>query len=305
MTATAEPRPLSAHDARDDGYFPRGSSMLRRVMSHRAVGLLYGQRALGIGALAPLNFIGTRRHTRAIGTPFQRLARTGVWFETIYFGSRAEADKVLRAVRGMHEKVRGEIPEAAGPFPAGTPYSAMDAELMLWTMAVMADSAEVFYELFVRDLSAAEKDSLWAEWILFAELFGMPRDAAPPTYGDFREWYAARLRSDDMFLTEEARFTGHAVMFQIPTPLSRKPAMEVHNLVMLGSLPPRVRELYGLRYTPVHAVGYRAAVTALRPLLRVTPAPIRRGRNTATFDLVADSERALVTRGRPVPGALS
>jgi uncharacterized protein (DUF2236 family) len=305
MTATADPRPHTAPDAPDEGYFPRGSSMLRRVMSHRAVGLLYGQRALGIGALAPLNFIGTRRHTRAIGTPFQRLSRTGVWFETIYFGSRAEADKVLRAVRGMHGKVEGEIPEAAGPHPAGTPYSAMDPELMLWTMAVMADSAEVFYELFVRGLSAAEKEALWGEWVLFAELFGMPRDAAPPTYADFREWYAARLRSDEMFLTDEARFTGHAVMFQIPTPLSRRPAMQVHNLVMLGSLPPRVRELYGLRYTPAHEAGYRAAVAALRPLLSITPRPIRRGRNTATFDLVANTERSLVTRGRPVPGALS
>jgi len=289
----------------EDGYFPAGQSVLRRVHEQRAVGLLYGQRALGIGALAPLNFIGTRRHTRAIGTPFQRLARTGVWFETIYFGSRAEADKVLAAVRRMHEKVEGTIPEDAGPVAAGTPYSAMDPELMLWTMAVMADSAEVFYELFVRRLSTTEKEALWADWVRFAELFGMPREAAPATYREFRAWYAERLAGDAVHLTEEARHTGHAVMFQIPTPLSRKPAMEVQNLVMLATLPPRVRELYGLRYTPAHAVAFHAAVAALRPLLRVTPAPIRRGRNTATFDLVARSEQALVLRGREVPGALS
>ncbi len=43
----------------DDGYFPRGSSMLRRVMEQKAVGLLYGQRALCIGALKPLNYVGT------------------------------------------------------------------------------------------------------------------------------------------------------------------------------------------------------------------------------------------------------
>ena len=35
-------------------YFPPGRSMARRVHGERSVGLLYGQRALLIGALEPL-----------------------------------------------------------------------------------------------------------------------------------------------------------------------------------------------------------------------------------------------------------
>src|SRR5829696_6762317 len=124
----------------DDGYFPRVSSVLRRVHEERAVGLLYGQRALGIGALAPLNFVGTLRHTRARDKPFQRLVHTAKAFETIFFGSTAEADAVLEAVWRLHERVRGELPEDAGPVRRGTPYSAFDPELMLWTVAVIADS---------------------------------------------------------------------------------------------------------------------------------------------------------------------
>src|SRR4051794_41931663 len=76
---------------RDEGYFPRGSSVLRRVHEERAVGLLYGQRALGIGAIAPLNFIGTLRHTRARDMPFQRLVPTPKAFATIFFCSRGGA----------------------------------------------------------------------------------------------------------------------------------------------------------------------------------------------------------------------
>src|SRR3954447_9644817 len=93
-----------------DGYFPPGS-VLRRVHSERAVGLLYGQRALAIGALAPLNFIGTRLHTRALETPFQRLVKTAKMFEAIMLGSRDEADRVLAVVGRMHERVNGVIPE--------------------------------------------------------------------------------------------------------------------------------------------------------------------------------------------------
>src|SRR5438128_4718334 len=119
----------------DGGYFPRGTSTLRRVHEERAVGLFYGQRALCIGALAPLNYIGTSRHTSAKATPFRRLAHTGRWFETIMFGSSEEADRVLAAVHGMHERVNGTLPQAAGPYAAGTPYDALDPSLMLWPIA--------------------------------------------------------------------------------------------------------------------------------------------------------------------------
>jgi uncharacterized protein (DUF2236 family) len=118
----------------DAGYFPAGRSVLRRVHSERAVGLFFGQRALMIGALNPLAFTGTIEHTRGRLKPFARLAHTGKAFETIFFGTRAEADRTLEWIAGLHDKVLGELPEDAGATPAGTPYSAYDPELMLWTM---------------------------------------------------------------------------------------------------------------------------------------------------------------------------
>lgn len=50
--------------------------MLRRVHGERSVGLLYGQRALAIGALNPLNFLGTHAHTHSRLTPFRRLTHS-------------------------------------------------------------------------------------------------------------------------------------------------------------------------------------------------------------------------------------
>src|SRR4029079_17501766 len=108
----------------DQGYFPRRTSVLRHVHEQRAVGLLYGQRALAIGAINPLNFVGTANHTWARETPFQRLAHTAKMFERIFFGTRAEADGVLAMVRHMHERIEGTLTEDAGVTKAGTPYSA-------------------------------------------------------------------------------------------------------------------------------------------------------------------------------------
>ena len=60
---------------------------------------------------------------------------------------------------------------------------------MLWTVAVIADSAEWFYERLVRRMSDSEREALWRDYVRFAELFGMPAQSAPATYGDFRAWY--------------------------------------------------------------------------------------------------------------------
>jgi uncharacterized protein (DUF2236 family) len=180
-----------------DGYFPEGS-ILRRVHSERAVGLFYGQRALMIGALNPLAFVGTTEHTNAKQKPFQRLSHTAEVFETVFFGTRAEADRALAFVHRLHERVRGEMPEDAGKVPAGTPYSAFDPELMLWTLAVIADSGPFFYELFVDRLSDHERERLWQEYVRLGELFGMPREVAPQRHREFRAWFEGMLDSDEM-----------------------------------------------------------------------------------------------------------
>jgi uncharacterized protein (DUF2236 family) len=285
----------------DDGYFPRGSSVLRQVQEERMVGLFYGQRALLIGALNPVNYVGTSRATSGRLTPFKRLARTAKDFETIFLGTRAEADRVLAKVRKLHDRVNGELPEDAGPYPAGTAYSAVDPELMLWTVAVIADSSFCFYELFVRRLSDWERDACWQDWVRFGERFGMERAVAPPTYSAFRAWWEERLASDEMHLTDEARYMGHAAAFEIPLPAVNQPAKRLHDLVMLGSLPQRVRELYELPWTRAHALAYPAAVSVLRGLRRLAPSVVTQGSNERSFALVAATERRRIDRGRPTP----
>jgi uncharacterized protein (DUF2236 family) len=284
-----------------DGYFPKGRSILRRVHSERAVGLFYGQRALMIGALNPLAFVGTLEHTNAKLKPFQRLAHTAEVFETIFFGTRAEADRALELVRRLHERVRGVMPEDAGVVAAGTPYSAFDPELMLWTLAVIADSGPFFYELFVDRLSAEEKKELWREYVRFGELFGMPAGVAPATHREFRAWFEGKLASDEMYLTRDAREIGYATAFEIPLPSVRAPAKAVHDLIMLGSLPPRVREFYGIGYRPHQERAFRAVVRALRGVRPLTPRVIRRGYNTGSFRLVARTERRRLERGERTP----
>jgi uncharacterized protein (DUF2236 family) len=172
---------------------------------------------------------------------------------------------------------------------------------MLWTVAVIADSAACFYELLVRPLSDGERESLWQDYLRFGELFGMPRDGAPASWREFRHYWVGSLAGDDLYLTPEARLVGHATAFEIPMPATHQPAKRIHDLIMLGSLPPRVRELYGLRWTRRHAVAFRGAVRVARTGRGLLPRPVTHGYNTRFFELVADTERRRIAEGKPTP----
>jgi uncharacterized protein (DUF2236 family) len=291
----------------DDGYFPRGSSVLRLVQEERAVGLLFGQRALMLGAMMhPLAYYGTAAHTAARERPFQRLVHTAKAFESIFFGTRAEADRVLAYVQKLHRRVKGTLAEDLGPWPAGTPYSAFDPEEMFWgVVATTFDSALVIYEALVRPLVAAEREAMWRDYVRFGELFGMPREAAPPTYAEFRAAWDERIGSRWVFLSDEAREVGYVTGYEIPMPRLNRPAKRIFEQLLTGTLPRRARELYGLRWGVADRAAYTALAAATRASRPLTPNPIRRGSCDYFYDLVAKTERQRIERGEPTPQVAS
>jgi uncharacterized protein (DUF2236 family) len=283
----------------DQYYFPPGLSMARRVHGDRSVGLLYGQRALLIGALEPLTYTGTMLSTAAGDHPFTRLARTAKIQETVFLGTKAEADKALAAVHRLHERIKGELPGAAGSHPAGSAYSAFDPELMLWTLAVIADSGRAMYEAMVRPLGDGEREALWQDYVRFGELFLLPREAVPATYPEFRAWFEARLASPDLHATAHALEMAPLVAFEQPVPRHARANLAVQNLVIKGTLPPRVREIFAIPWSDAHEASYRAIAAGHRRARRAFPRRARRGRNDYFFDVVAQAEKQ--RGGTPTP----
>jgi uncharacterized protein (DUF2236 family) len=274
----------------DHHYFPPRESMARRVHGERSVGLLYGQRALLIGALEPLTYTGTMLSTRAGDHPFTRLARTAKIQETVFLGTKAEADEALAAVHRLHERVRGELPAAAGVHPAGSAYSAFDPELMLWTLAVIADSGRAMYETMVGALGEEEREALWQDYVRFGELFGLPREAVPPTYPAFQVWFEGKLASSELQATAHALEMAPLVAFRQPVPLPARLNLEAQNLIVKGTLPPRVREIFGIRWSPLHEAAFQSITASHRHARRAMPRPLRRGRNDYFFEVVTAAE---------------
>ncbi|WP_228782679.1 oxygenase MpaB family protein [Nocardia abscessus] len=296
----------------EPGYFS-DHSMVRRVMSKRAVGLTYGLRALVVGAVHPLLYVGTAENTEHRTTPYTRLALTGHLFEAVFLGSKAEADRALAFTRKRHVKVRGALPEDAGAHhPAGTGYSALDPHLMFMTMAFTFDSAEAMYDLLVRPMTEGEREGLYQDYVRWGELFGMPADAAPGSYREFRAFFDGYLASDELFLTDEARLVGSYLAGQrVPYPqgVPLQQVTSVFYLLVQGSLPPRIRTMYGIRWGVAEQVAYQALSRAVRtahvpvplvpPVLRGTLA----GPSAPVYKMLSKREHELVSGGRPsMPG---
>jgi uncharacterized protein (DUF2236 family) len=281
----------------ESGYFPAGESVLRLVHGERAVGLLYGQRALLLQATDPLAFTGLIGNTGGLHAPFERLARTARMMEKVYFGQRREADRVAAHVRAMHAQVRGVTEHAVGPVPAGTPYAADRPDLLLWILACLADSALSIYRSFVGPLAdPAHRERFWEDYLLLGELFGLPRECAPRDYGAFRDYMRERLKSDDLFVTEDACELARRVAFKLPLPARRRPVLPAVNLAVVGTLPARVRRLYRIAWTPAHDAAFHTLAVGSRLSRPLLPHDVRRGRSARDYALVARAERARTRR---------
>ena len=286
-----------------EGYFPRGRSVLRRVHGERVVGRLYGQRALLLQACHPLAFAGLTANTQGHGAPFRRLVHTAKTMETVFFGTRAEADRETARVRTMHARVRGSIAEPAGPHPAGSAYRADDPEFLLWILACRADSAQAVYERFVRRLTRAERERFWEDYLVLGELFGLERRHTPAGYAAYRGYMAERLAGDDLHLTDEARELGRTVAFDLPLPRHRQPALRAINHAVAGLLPRPVRELYGIGWSPAHELALEALALSLRGIRPLTPHDLRRGSCADEYDLVARTEAERAKRAAKPAGS--
>ena len=290
----------------EDGYFPRSTSLARRMMEERVVALYYGQRASLVGALEALAFVGTTLHTYAGGGKlYARMLRTATSFETVWHGSREEADAELARVQAMHEQVAGTIGQDIAPqYPAGTTYAAFDPWLSYMTMAFLADSSRAIFEAFVRPLNRHELDAWWRDWLTFGEMYGMTRSFAPASYAGFREQYDGWLHSDQPHLTRRARRAGMTLL-DVELPRVLRPLNRVARLVVVGTVQPRVRELYGLDWTPRDQLAFDAVARTTRALRPVTPRPLATGRLAPLGRvLLPFAEKRLTARvRRPSDGA--
>jgi uncharacterized protein (DUF2236 family) len=268
----------AAASARRASYFGE-RSMIRRVMGERAVALS-GARSLLMQAAHPLAVAGLLAHTDSLEDPYARLSRTARVLDAIVFGTRAEADRASARVRAMHRRVRGELPEAVGPYPAGTPYRADDPELLMWILYTLVDSATLFYTVYVDGLSRLQRRALWEDYKVLGELFGLRLEQMPATLEDLHAYGRSMLEGDALVVGDWARRRARQIVLDPPVPIRMRPLLETVNFVTIALLPDEIRRQYGFSpFVPPlarKALVLGGALYVRRGLLPLLPGSVRR-----------------------------
>jgi len=269
-------RPLPLHDATPDpGLFGPGS-VTWRVMREPLL-ILGGGRALLMQAANPLVAQGAIDFSAYAADPFGRLMRTIHWVTMVTYGTRAEADAASQQVNRMHLRVRGALPggnDTRVQAP-GTPYDAMQPDLLRWVHASFVDTMLVAHDAFVGGLSEAERTQFVREWDAVAELMHVPRRLLWRSHRELRAYVDRQVARGVALPGAGSRLVSQTVLRPpLPSPWLR-PGWDVVAFATAGLLPAAVRRGYGITWTPAHTAAHRALCLWLRGSRPVLPHRLR------------------------------
>ena len=232
-----------------------------------------GIRALLLQALHPVAMDGVARFSTAFSTdPWARLTRTAEYVATLTFGTRRDALRAVRRVRGMH---RGNT---AVEETTGRRYAVDDPDLLLWVHCCEVDSLLSVARRAGVPLTDADADRYVAEQVTAAVLIGCEAGDVPTGVAEL-DAYLQRTRPQ-LRVTPAAR---NASLFVLVPPMPgwvqlltpARPAWSTLAAIAAATLPRWARRLYGLPGYGLTDTAATAAVRAFRRTALAVPAQVR------------------------------
>ncbi len=241
----------------DPGLFGPGSATWSIIGD--AAAFAGGVRALLVQAAHPEVVAGVADHSSYREDPLGRLSRTSAYVTATSFGARPEVDRAVQVVRHAHRKV-------VGTSHRGRPYAADDEALSAWVHNSLTDGFLTAYRAFgPRRLSVDEADRFVAEQTAVGELLGA--DPLPDTAAGLSAWISSHPDLGPSPGMEEA------IAFLRSPPLRRavKAGYRVMLAAAVATLPPRIREILGVKRRPGAMVLGRVMIRFLRWNLGSSP----------------------------------
>jgi uncharacterized protein (DUF2236 family) len=236
---------------------------------HRETTVLFGgARALLMQAAHPLVIAGARESGFYERNPWKRLERTLMLSYSLTFGMIDEAVAAAERINDVHRRVHGVDPVT------GRRYDALDPDLLLWVHACLVDSALLFEQRTVARLTDAERQRFHEEQMASAELLLLPRERIPPTVEALRRYIEEVVRSDTLIVTDSSRRVAE-LFRRPPREADWRPVLRAVAWWAFGTLPPPLRERYGIRWGPLTEARLRASLAALRLTRPVIPRRFR------------------------------
>jgi uncharacterized protein (DUF2236 family) len=204
--------------------------------------------------------------------PWARLTRTAEYVATLTYGTRRDALRVVRRVRGMHRD------KAAVEETTGRSYSVDDADLLLWVHNCEVDSLLSTARRAGVPLTDAEADRYVAEQVVAAVLIGADEAEVPTTVAELAAYFDG-IRAQ-LAVTPAARAASRFVLLppmpgwvQLLTPA--RPAWSTLASLGAATLPRWARQVYGLPGFGLTDTAATAGLKAFRQAALAVPVRVR------------------------------
>ncbi len=232
-----------------------------------------GIRALLLQALHPVAMAGVDTFSEGFKTePWARLTRTAEYVATLTFGSRREALRAVRRIRGVHRGKSDTEPTT------GRTYRVDDPDLLLWVHACEVDSLLSVARRAGVPLTDADADAYVAEQVVAAELIGCTPGEIPGSEAELAAYFD-RVRPQ-LALTDPAR-TAYTFIVVPPMPTwvqvltPARPAWAGLASLGVATLPRWARAMYGLPALGITEPATTAAVRTFRRTALAVPSRVR------------------------------
>ena len=213
-----------------------------RDIAGEAVMLLAGGRSILLQLADPAIGHGVAHHSDFENRPLDRLAGTLSYAYAVTCGTPEQARAAVRRVNRAHVPVVG--PEA-GEAPA---YNAFSPDLQLWVAATLYDSAVGMHERVFGAFDEATAESLYREYAVLGTSLQVPEALWPRDRAAFAAYWQQRL--DGLRTDATTREVARRLLYPRSGPLLLRLAMPLARLVTVGLLPPAVRDLFELSWSP-------------------------------------------------------
>jgi uncharacterized protein (DUF2236 family) len=165
-----------------------GSETLSWRLNSRWFVLIGGARAAIMQVAEPKVAAGVAQYSSYRTDPLGRLERTMDAMLTIGFGTPQRREQVLDELREVHGRVRGRT-------QGGSPYSALDPQLMYWVLATLVDTVMVVERRYVGRMRRIDRERYVDESRAVADAFGIPGRFVPEDLAGFRAYMDERVHA--------------------------------------------------------------------------------------------------------------
>jgi uncharacterized protein (DUF2236 family) len=200
-----------------------------------------GLRALLMQSMHPVAMRAVADHSGYRGDAWGRLARTSTFLAVTTFGHARDADAAVEAVRRIHERVTGTMPD-------GTSYRASDPHLLEWVHVAEVDSFLTAHQTYgATPLSPAERDEYVAQTAEVARRLG----AIDPPMTERALRARIQAYRPELSGTPEARQAVGYMLLRPPLPMAARAPYSVLAAAAVGLMPHWTRLPLRLPWLPV------------------------------------------------------